>query len=183
MYSLLCVATEICVLLPSHWLCFDRITLSAWNKQKKKRRRKASSSLCRLALCWATPSMPCQAVHNLALAFKFCLHRICRQAKCESFGSSWAFSAHVSCPVCVHGLLDSLVHMGAFTVPICAGISFPSLFLFLALSLFLVLSVASFSKLLYLTPLPLNAFSKSCPGSGPSPENALSRMKQRETFV
>lgn len=179
MYSLSCMATEICVLLPSHWLCFGRITLSAWNQQKKKRRRKASSSLCRLALCWGTPSMPYQAVYNLAFSFKFCLHRICRQAKCESFGSSWAFSARLSCSVCVHDLLDSLVHMGAFTVPIRAYISFPNLFLFSALSL----SVVSFSKLLYLTPLPLNAFSKSCPGSGPSPENALSRMKQRETFV
>lgn len=176
MYSLSCMATEICILFPSHWLCFDRITLSAW-KQQKRKGRKASSSLCRLVLCWGTPSMPCQAVYNLALAFKFCLDRICRQAKCKSFGSSWAFSEHVSYPVCVHGLLDSLVYMEAFTVPILACISFPSLFLFLALSLFLVLSVVSFSKLLYLTPLPLNAFSKSCPGSGPSPENALTRMK------
>lgn len=151
------------------------------------KRRKEGERLLPVFVDWlcvgGTPSMPCQEVYILALAFKFCLHRICRQAKCESIGSSWAFSERVSCPVCVHGLLGSLVYMGAFTVPIPACISFPSLFLFMTRSLFLVPSVVSFSRPLYLTPLPLNAFSKSCPGSGPSPEKALSRMKQREAFV
>lgn len=165
------MATEICVLLPSHWLCFYRITLSAWNQWKKKRGKKSSASLYRLAVCWGILSMPCHMIYNPALAFNFCLHRICRPAECESFGSSWAFPEHVSCPVDVHGLPDSPVYMGAFTIPILLCISFPNPFLSMALILFLIPSVVPFSRLLCLIPLTLNAFSKNCPRSGPSPGN------------
>lgn len=78
-YSLSCVATEVCSV--GHiWT----VTLSAWNQQKKRKGRKEpSSSFCRLVLCWGTPSMPCQ---NLALDFTFACTEFSGQLDVKDLG-------------------------------------------------------------------------------------------------
>lgn len=94
-----------------------------------KREQNPSSSLCRLFLCWSTPSIPTRPFTILPyLAFTFCLHNICRPARGENSESSWAFSEHVFYLGYTHGLLDSPVYMGAFKTPILLCISFSKLF-------------------------------------------------------
>ena len=59
----------------------------------------------------------------------------------------------------------------------------PNPFISMILSLCLVPKVVSFSRLLFVIPLALNTFNKAVQEMASALGNALSRMKQRETFV
>lgn len=122
-YSLSCVAPEICVLL-AWWLPCILPEFFKYLEAKKKK-KKNSSSLCRLALCGFTSWTVSQVIYNSAFSY---LLRAWRSIRGESLGSSQGFPEYLFSSGNVCGVINSPVYVGAFKSP------YPPMY-FLSLSL------------------------------------------------